>query len=430
MPVTRITKRAIEVLQPRSTAYVVYDSGLVGFGVRVNPTGAKSFLIEYRPGSGGRRVAKKRIVIGQFGKMTCEQARNVAREKLASVQLGNDPAADRAAQRTTPTFKETAGRYLQEEAPRRLKSSTITNYEINLRRHANPAIGSFKIADITRQDIIALHNRIGGKSPVTANRVLETISGVFRFAQEAGIVPDGQNPTVGIRAFKEKRRERYLSEDEFIRLGQALRLAETEGIPWAYRSNKAQSKHAVKADNQKTVFSSVATDAIRMLIFTGCRLREVLGLTWQEVALERGLLFLSDSKTGARAVVLNQQAMDILMRQYRSGPFVFPSDIPKLTDDGELIDRSLADLKKPWAAIRRHAGLEDVRLHDLRHSFASVGASAGMGLPIVGALLGHKQAATTERYAHLDASPLRTASDKIATHIATALNGGSDHIAR
>jgi len=132
------------------------------------------------------------------------------------------------------------------------------------------------------------------------------------------------------------------------------------------------------------------------------------------VDLERGLLFLADSKTGARAVVLNQLSQDILKRQISNEVYVFPT---------EFEDKPRADLNKPWRAVRRHAGLEDVRLHDLRHSFASVGAGAGMGLPIVGALLGHKQAATTERYAHLDASPLRQASDEISLRIEAAMNG-------
>jgi len=421
MPSLRITKRVVDKLETRDRIYTAYDSDLAGFGVRVSPTGHKSFIVEYRPGSGGRRIAKKRLSIGRVGTISCEQARDVARTKLAEVRLGNDPSIERDADRKMPTFREMAQRYLDDEAPRRLKPATIRNYEINIRRHANPIIGSLKISEIVRVDVAAMHNAIGGKSKVMANRTLETVSAVFRYAQEAGLVPEDFNPTRGVRSFKEPRRERYLSVDEFMRLGEALRLAETDGIPWANLTKKKQSKHAPKPENQTTVFSSTAIDAIRMLIFTGCRLREILHLTWKEVDLERGLLFLADSKTGARAVVLNQQAHDILQRQVRNGPFVFPSDQRDIDPDGCLIQKPLADLNKPWRAVRRHAGIEDVRLHDLRHSFASVGASAGMGLPIVGALLGHKQAATTERYAHLDASPLRAASDQIADHIAQAL---------
>ncbi len=226
-------------------------------------------------------------------------------------------------------------------------------------------------------------------------------------------VEEGYNPTNRIKSFKETPRIRYLSEKEFMRLGAALELAESDGIPWDLPPDTPVSKHTVKPGDQKTVFPKGATDTIRLLMFTGCRLREILNLTWPEVDLERGLLFLADSKTGARTVVLNQVAMEILRCQDQSGQYVFPS---------EFSDAPRADLNKPWRAIRRHAGAEDLRLHDLRHSFASVGAGAGMGLPIVGALLGHKQAATTQRYAHLDTSPLRQASDEIGAKIANAMN--------
>lgn len=418
MAVARITKRLVDGLQKTGKQYLVYDEGLTGFGVRVTPNGHRAFIIEYRPGEGGRRVRMKRLVLGAVGTLTCDQARNLARTKLASARLGEDPAAEREKKRQTPKFEEFGKRYLDEEAVRRLKPSTICNYEINLRKHANPHIGKLKITEISRADVIRMHNAVGEKSKVMANRTLETISSVFRYAQDKGLVEESHNPTNGIRAFNEPRRERFLSEDEFVRLGTALRLAETDGIPWANLTKETQSKHTAKADSQFTVFSSVAIDTIRLLIFTGCRLREILNLTWKEVDLERGLLFLADSKTGARTVVLNQLAHKILERQLSKGVYVFAT---------EFEDKPRADLNKPWRAVRRHAGLEDVRLHDLRHSFASVGASAGMGLPIVGALLGHKQAATTERYAHLDASPLRQASDEIGAKIAKAMRLDKTH---
>lgn len=153
------------------------------------------------------------------------------------------------------TFGEMAQRYLSEEAPRRLKQGTITNYEINLRRHADPAIGGIKISDLTKTDLISMHNGIGARSPIMANRTLETVSAVFRYAQEVGVVPEDHNPTKGVRPFKEQRRERYLSEDEFMLLGEALELAEIDGIPCACQAKADQSKHAVKAEHQKTVFS-------------------------------------------------------------------------------------------------------------------------------------------------------------------------------
>ncbi|MEX0343352.1 MAG: tyrosine-type recombinase/integrase [Rhizobiaceae bacterium] len=421
MAIARITKRLVDTVEPGDKPAFIYDEALKGFGLKVNPSGSKNYIVEYRVGAGGRLARKRRITIGPSTGMTPDQARKQAREYLAAARTGMDPSEVRRKERRVPDFKTFAYRYLDEEATNRLKPSTRRNYEINIRKHAAPSIGVMKLNQITRAEIQNLHATLGQRSKVLANRTVETISAVYRYAQTLGLVEESYNPTSGIKAFKEKARERYLSEHEFVRLGEALELAENEGIPWANLDRQVQPKHAAKAENQRTVFSSSAIDAIRMLIFTGCRLREILHLTWVEVDLERGLLFLADSKTGSRAVVLNNLAQDILNRQPRSSSFVFPSEFIATGENGEQEDKPLADLSKPWRAVRRHAGIEDVRLHDLRHSFASVGASAGMGLPIVGALLGHKQAATTERYAHLDASPLRQASDEIAAKIASSM---------
>lgn len=421
MAIAKITKRLVDSVEPSTKPVFVYDEALKGFGLKVNPSGRKNFIVEYRAGAGGRLARKRRITIGSSTGITPDQARKQAREYLAAARTGVDPSEVRTKERRVPDFKTFAYRYLDEEAINRLKPGTRRNYEINIRKHALPSIGVMKLDQITRAEIQNLHATLGRKSKVLANRTVETISAVYRHAQTLGLVEDNYNPTSGIKAFKEKARERYLSEDEFVRLGQALEAAETDGIPWENLEKKTQPKHAVKSENQKTVFLSSSIDAIRMLIFTGCRLREILHLTWDEVDLERGLLFLADSKTGARVVVLNNLAQDILKRQTSSGGFVFPSEFKTADENGDMKDRPLADLNKPWRAVRRHAGIDDVRLHDLRHSFASVGASAGMGLPIVGALLGHKQAATTERYAHLDASPLRQASDEIAAKIASSM---------
>ena len=414
MAIARITKRLVDAVEPGNKPIFIYDKDLKGFGLKVNPSGSKKFIAEYRVGAGGRLARKRRITVGSSTSMTPDQARKQVKDKLAVAQTGLDPSELRTKERRVPDFKTFAYRYLNEEAVNRLKPGTRRNYEINIRKHALPFIGAMKLNQITRAEIQTLHATLGQRSKFLANRTIETISAVYRYAQTLGLAEEDYNPTSRVKAFKEEARERYLSEDEFVRLGKALALAESDGIPWEASSSELASKHTAKPGNQRTVFSSNAVDAIRLLIFTGCRLREILHLTWSEVDLERGLLFLADSKTGARAVVLNQLAMDILKHRRQKGKYVFPT---------EFDDRPLADLNKPWRAIRRDAGLDDLRLHDLRHSFASVGASAGMGLPIIGALLGHKQTATTERYAHLDASPLRQASNEIGAKIAAAMNG-------
>jgi integrase len=313
-----------------------------------------------------------------------------------------------------PTFSAFGERYLAEEAAVKLKPRTAANYRIYLRKHAAPVLGSLKLDVITTAEVARLHRKIGRERPMTANRVVEFIGSVYRYAVTCGLVPRGTNPAKGVQAFREKRRERFLSAEELQRLGEALREAETVGIPWTVNETKPTAKHLAKAENRQTILSPHAVAAIRLLLFTGCRLREILHLRWSEVDFDRGLLQLPDSKTGARAVVLNAPALAVLGGLPRTGPYVIMGDDP---------ERPRADLNRPWRAVAHRARLNDVRLHDLRHSFASYGAGGGLGLPIIGKLLGHNQASTTQRYAHLDADPLRRASDLIAGRIAAALEG-------
>ena len=413
MPTAHLTKTTVDSLTPSERPMIVYDTKLAGFGVRVTPKGAKSWIVEYRPG-GGRKSATKRMTLAPTNILTAQQARNKAKKLLAAARLGEDPAGDRSKSREVPTFRQFSERYLTEEAELKLKPRSVANYRVYLRKHANPRIGSFRLNAVTRADIAQLHRSIGSTKPATANRVVEAISSLFRFAQTAGEVEEGFNPTRGISHFKEKTRERFLSMDEFQRLGATLHLAETEGLPWNKDEIRAGSKHLAKEENQRIVLSPYVTAAIRLLLFTGCRMREILHLKWNEIDFERGLLALPDSKTGRRYVVLNSPALDVLNGLERIGDYVVVGDKP---------GRPRHDLNRPWRRIRKHAELAELRIHDLRHSFASVGAGGGLGLPIVGKLLGHTQAQTTARYAHLDNDPLKHASEQIANTIANALTG-------
>jgi integrase len=205
-----------------------------------------------------------------------------------------------------------------------------------------------------------------------------------------------------------------LSPGELERLGTAIREAETVGVPWITDPNK-KFKHLPKL-GRETVIGEHAAAALRLLIFTGARLREVLHLKWDHVDLERGLLLLPDSKTGKKTIVLNAPAISVLGGLTRVGAYVIAGDTAATANE-----RPRADLKRPWSAVSRRAGLDGVRLHDLRHNFAAFGAGGGMGLPIIGKLLGHTQPQTTARYAHLDADPLRRASDTIGATIAAAM---------
>jgi len=411
MPVAKLTKRTLDAITAGDCPLVIYDSDLKGFGLRAAKHGKKSWFVEYRPGARGRGIAKRRMVLGSVGTITPDEARAAARDILAAAALGDDPAAARSRARKTPTFSECAERYLAEEAASKLKPRTVVNYRIYLHKHAAPVIGSIKLDMVTPSDIAKLHRRIGQTKPMTANRVVECVGSVYRYAATCGLVKRGHNPAAHIEAFREQRRERFLTSKELAHLGDAIREAETTGIPWEVDGKKPTAKHIPKK-NRVTKIGQHAAAALRLLIFTGARLREILGLKWNYVDFERGLLLLPDSKTGRKTIVLNAPALAVLSELPRIGAYVIAGDDP---------DSPRHDLNRPWRLVSKRAGLDGVRLHDLRHTHASVGAGAGFGLPIIGKLLGHSQASTTQRYAHLDADPLRRASDQIAGEIAAAM---------
>lgn len=407
-----LTKSAVDSLASDTKAYIAYDAEIAGFGCRVMPSGTKTFILEYRPHGGGRGVAKRRFTIGRLGKVTPDEARKAARRLLASVTLGGDPAAALQEQRAALTVAELIEAFEAEHVAGKLKGSSGEGYRLHLST-LRTAIGSQKAEGVTRGQIATLHSK-RRSTPYAANRALAVWSKLFSWAGKRGLLPDGMNPAKGIERYREQGRERFLTSGELARLGEALRLGETEGLPWRVKAAGESAKHVAKPENRKTVLDPFAAAAIRLLLFTGARLREILHLKWSEVDFERGIAFLSDSKTGKKPVYLSAPALEILGRLPRiaGNPHVIP---------GEGEGAPKADLKKPWQAVTEAAGLEGVRLHDLRHSFASFGAGASLGLPVIGRLLGHSQAATTHRYAHLDVDPVRRAADTIGGAIAAAM---------
>jgi integrase len=407
----KITKEFIDRSGPGSFV----DSDLPGFGLDVGNSGVRTFFIRYRPKGTGRGGPRRYVKIGRYGIITPVEARNEARRILGRVAAGEDPAAEAAEARNAITVAELAQRFLEDEiAPKRARG-TLRQYKQYL-KHALPEIGRMKAEAVTRAVVAKLHVKIGKSHPVTANRTLTMLSTMFAFGAARGLLPgDAANPASRIEKFRESGRERFLTAEEFERLGAALREAETVGVPWQVDENSPNVKHVPK-ERRFTVVSPFATAAIRLLIFTGCRLREILDLEWRFADFERGLLNLPTSKTGKKSVTLNAPALEILVALPRLGAYVIPGDNPA---------RPRADLKRPWDVICRRAGLEGLRLHDLRHSFASVGAGAGLGLPVIGKLLGHASPATTSRYAHLDADPVRKATNAIGATIAAAMGGKS-----
>jgi integrase len=396
-------------MKARDAEYVAWDKEIPGFGLRVRPTGAKTYIVQYRAGA-GRKAPTRKLTLGAVGKLTAEEARTLAKKAVGSVAHGSDPAGKRADDRKGFTVAELANAFLTEHVTAKRRAGTAAHYRDVLERIMVPALGSLKADRVTRADLAKLHLK-WKRTPYQANRVLAVVGSMYGFGAKHGLVPEGMNPARGVERYPEDGRERFLSTDELVRLGAAIRKAEKQGIAWNVDEARPTAKHAPKKA-RRTVIGPHAAAAIRLLLFTGCRLREILHLKWEHVDFERGLLFLPESKTGRKTIVLNAPALAVLNGLERVGPFVVAGD--KLNDPR-------ADLKRPWAMVTRESGLDGLRIHDLRHSFASFGAGGGLGLPIVGKLLGHANAVTTARYAHLDADPLRIASDRIGSTIAAAM---------
>jgi integrase len=405
---TKLTQTVAQGFEPRTRAYVVYDAGVPGFGVRITAAGARAWTYEYRPG-GGRGSATRRMTLGRIEAMPYAKARKAAEALYHRTRLGEDPAGARDDQRGAITVADLLGRYMREELPA-LKPRTAALYAGYAKNHVVPALGRKSARDVTFSDIAKLHRAIGAAgAKVAANRVTSFISAVYAWASRAGEVPRGTNPTRDVTRFREQARTRYLSDDEIARLGETLALAETTGLPYA----ESDSKHA-SGPEQRHKISPYATGAIRLLLLTGCRLSEILNLRWIDVDFERALLMLRDSKTGARVVWLNAAALAVLeeLSKIQIGDYVVAGDRP---------DAPRSDLAKPWRQVTKHADLKDVTLHTLRHTNASVGVGAGIGLPLVGSLLGHRNSKTTARYAHVAAEPVRRAAETIGSTIAAAL---------
>jgi integrase len=407
----RLTKITVQNLPIRDRVYIAYDDSLSGFGVRVTPNGVRSWIVEYRPHGGGRGVGKRRITLGSTSVLAPDQAREAAGDVLAKVRFGEDTPHDRATRRASPMVSELIDEYMREEVRPTRKKRTADLYDMYFRRHIRPELGTKRAREVTPNDIAKLHRKIGAKAAVTANRVVALISGLYSWAARAGRVPHGLKPASGVTRYREEGRERFLTNEELGRLGDALREAETVGIPWTVDESKPNARHVPKK-NRRTKVSPFATAALRLLLFTGCRLREILNLRWAEFDRDRGLLLLPDSKTGRKPVILSEAAIALLDSVPRAGDFVVAGKRPK---------QARRDLKRPWEAIRQRAGLGEMRLHDLRHSFAATGAGSNLGLPVIGKLLGHKRAETTSRYAHIAAEPLKTAADAIAAQLAVKM---------
>ena len=378
----KITKRAVDALMPAERERVVWDDDIKGFGVRVHPTGRKVYIVKYR--HEGRSV---KVTIGPHGPVTPAAARARAAEIVTLAKTGRDVTGRTPNARGRATVADLAGRFMDEYAPAHLKPSTARLYRKIIDNRILPRLGKHRVSDIGKSDVAGLHHGMRD-TPGHANRTLGVLSRMMTLAEVWEIRPEGVNPCRHVKKYPEHKRDRFLSDDEYRRLGAALRDAERESFA-----------------------SPVAIAAIRLLMLTGCRSGEIMNLRWDYVDLEMGELRLPDSKTGSKVVHLGDPAIAVLRGIPRSkgNPWVLPGVKP---------GRHISYLHDSWRRILDRAGIENLRIHDLRHSFASGGLLVGEGLPMIGKLLGHSKVQTTARYAHLANDPIKAAANRIASRIA------------
>jgi integrase len=366
-----------------------------GLALWVKSNGARRWVLDYR--FHGRQ---RRLTLGHGDVMRPAEAVKLARKHRVAIDSGHDPLAERDAARKAEaanvTLEEFWTRYLEEHATLKKQPRTLRDNLEWWARDLKPVLGRTRLGDITPEDAAALHRRITRRgAPVMANRVIALLAAMLSRAEKWGLRPPQSNPCRGIDRNPERKAHRFLSSEQLLALGAALTAAER-----------------APADSAEHESAQVVT-AIRLLLFTGCRRGEVLNLQWEHVNLERGLLDLPTSKTGRKVVVLNAPAMQLLASLPRTSAYVLPSRDPS---------KPMVNISKAWGHIRTRAGLDGVRLHDLRHSFASTAAGLGASLPIIGSLLGHTVPATTARYAGIAADPRREAAEAVGKRLASLLS--------
>ncbi len=388
----KLTKRSVEALVPREKEYYQMDAELSCFGIRVNPSGVRSYFLRYR----NEHNRQRKITLGQHGKITPDQARAIAKKQFAAIADGVDPSSDRANARTATKVSELLARYLEDHVMIHNKPGTQKEVARLIKATIIPAIGHMTVKAIERKDIAKLHRSLKN-TPTQANRVRALLSKAFNLAEEWGLRPDGSNPCRHIKKYKETARERFLSDKELGKLGQVLNKAEQE------------QREAPGVIN-----------SIRLLALTGCRLNEVLSLRWADIDLKLGVLNLPDTKTGKRSHVIGSlaQAFIASLPHTKSSPWVFP----RKADISAHI--RVNHVERAWRLrIRIAAGIDDARLHDLRHTVGTYAGQTGANAFLVRDKLGHASTAMTDRYVNRDDDPLRKLTDQVEGRVVAAMTG-------
>lgn len=415
----KLTKRLLDSQSSGPRRVQLSDSELPGFLVTISPTNSKTFFARYRAHGGGRAAPWRWVKLGRHGVVTVEEARAAARAVLARVASGEDPASTRDERNVAPTMSMAIGEFLADSRARR-KQATIAEYRRQFDRDVLPVIGTRRVTDLQAGDLARLHSSMRDR-PYLANRVIAALGAFFSWCETQGYRPRHSNPVVDVRAYPEVGRERFLSLEELGRLGDALDRAAREGLlPAPQRRRRAAvgetAKHRPKSADEPRVANLYAIACLRMLVLSGWRKSEALTLRWDAIDAVRRHAFLADTKTGRSARPLGAAVFELLasIPRQEGSPFVFP---------GDIAGRPLTSLTATWNAVRHATGLEDVRLHDLRHTAAAMAAAGGLSLPLIGALLGHRNNGTTAKYAHLADDPRRLAADRMSGDVSAALAG-------
>ena len=377
MRIMNLTKSFVDKLEPFSKVRCYWDNQIKGFGIKVTEKGRKIYIFKYR----NKTRIQRKYLIGIHGNITCEQARKIAQDLAYQVSAGKDPANEKTLLRDAPNVSELADKFMAEHSYKKKKPSGAALDAHYVKNYIKPKLGQLKVIEVTNNDIISFHTKLS-KHPAQANRMLATLSKMFNLAEKWGFRPLNSNPVKNVDKYPEKPRDRYLSEKEIKELLQTLRNMEDK---------KEESPFVIAL--------------IRLLLFSGARLREIMLAKWEWVDFERSVIKLPDSKTGKKNIILSPFALEILDRipKIKGNPYIIC---------GKKDNKPLNNARKPWLRIRKRAKIEDVRIHDLRHSFASICIGQGMDLYTIGKLLGHAKQSTTQRYSHLSTEFISKAAEK------------------
>ena len=370
----KLTNKKIDQLIPDTKSYIVWDNEIRGFGVRVNLNSKKTFILKYRVGQ-GRSARVRKPVIGTYGVMKVDEARKIARKWLLDASEGNDP---KEVDKTSILLKDFCNVYLQQHANIKKKLSSVIEDKRLMRLHIIPNFGNVCLKEITRS-MITKHHQSMYQTPHGANRFLSLMSKMMNLAERWEYRPLNSNPCRHIERYKEEGRQIYLSMEQIEKIGHVIKqMEQTESI--------------------------FVLSAIKLLLFTGRRTGEILTLKWDYIDFENSKMNLPDTKTGAKSFFFSPTVKQILLNLPNKEGFVFKS---------VLKDKRVTTVRHIWKKICKLAKIENVRVHDLRHTYASLAVQNGYSLPIISKMLGHADIKTTQRYAHLHDDPVNQAVEKI-----------------